>query len=435
VAKNTGPTAIKGATHMASEFEDLYGPGLEGEAPDYFQTGGAGRYPALTWFNGYKINYIDPSTGEPMKQKGSPVKAVGFHFEAERLEDDLVAALRVLVEQKKAERCVVQHADGKRKVYYRLLGTRFFLLSHGIPAPSVIQRDPTKQLGVAAGTITTIKEKIRKQNTSTFVGVLAVHQDLYDAGYAESDGTPKPLVLRFKALVGRDFLTVLKVHGDYIKWLREKGVDPRKAQFWSFACLIGKSEGTVQHGSGTDTTEVYVIFNLNDDKGAWDASDTLYAGADLYRKLFTLLYDTSARPPAPGGVAVEWCRAEVARACANQSELNPDNKMPFGNSDIPDWYFIQAKAKEAAIFHPSAIANGSNGAKEDSEKDHLREAIQRHEVQADLSEDEHWIDLVRQAKTALVAGNLEHVTKLLSQAGKRRLALREATVGADGSGF
>jgi hypothetical protein len=394
-------------TKKHGEFDDVFG-GLDdgGEFEDHFQAGSAGRYPKVQWFNGY-LGVVD-ADGRPVRQGGAVLSALGFYLEEKKCEDDLIEALRILIKQEKAAKCIVEHGSGKQVVYYQLIDNDFFFLTHGTPSQEEVLNNPVKQYGLACGIDTQIQEDEKEHNTGGFTAVLGVSKQLYEAGYVGFDGLPKPLLFRFKGYPSGEFSAALRVHAEYVKFLRENGVQPKKAQFWAYSCRLGPSDRQKVHGKGNKSSKVFIIVNPADDRRIWSKDDEHFAGMELFLALRQMV-------AIPHGVAVQWCRAEIERGKDNQRKNNPGGVLSFGNGKLPDAYFQQKYG----------TAKNGRAVEEDSEEDHQRSILVNHKSEARKSGDQGWMKLIRLAEVALDDGDLNEVADLIKQSGKRRKEIME----------
>lgn len=375
---------------MTNMFDDLYGSPEQEQFVDGFDLAADDRGPFQPlWLSGWKVNIINRKLWKE-EQISRPIKgeiAAGWFYEIKKMPADLKDAFQLLVSEGKARMVLIEHQgkDRNKKEYYQLLGEsqRYYALMHSVPTRGAIFYKPEHQLGLASGSLLDYDEEKRQYSLYSFLSFLAVNQALYEAGWVDEQGRPKPVILRFKGRSSDELYDAIVPHYNFLKNAREAGLNARKAQVWAYALDLRVSTETKSHGRDGDTTDVFTVENntwtlavegaktVKNPPYNEQIAEELYCGDDLYKLLFQLVYDTEVRPPRPGGMAVEWCKNVVARAQANQKEWNPGNKLRFGSrQEAPAWMVTKKQKEEATRSFGGSFAQS----REDEEQPAQRSA-------------------------------------------------------------
>ncbi|GAC1591478.1 MAG: hypothetical protein NVS4B1_36580 [Ktedonobacteraceae bacterium] len=359
-------------TYDTKAFDDLFGD----EEGNFLVAGAEYKYMKPLWASGVDMKYLVPK-----ELKLHPVK--GFHYLVSALPDDFLAAAKILATRKttdgsrmQAEFVTIQHGgkDKAEKEYVRLNENRYFILAHGAPTFNAIFSKVENQLGIAAGVFTKYDEEKQLTDTVPFVSVLAIHEGLYRAGYADPDtGAPKPVMLHMKGLSGKnEFLGALTLHANLIKKAKDLGVPERFAQYWAYAQSLDAAEDTVVHGKGNDVKDVYPIVSGHPAQKEWTLEyvESLFCGDEMFRMLFPMVMDMKTR--RPGGEAIEWCREKVAEATANLKEFTgpKGQTIVWGkNKEAPEWLKTRKARLDSSVYSADAVHGTGNVPQQEDEEE------------------------------------------------------------------
>lgn len=328
---------------------------------DFLVEPGAGQYPKAIWFNGRNA-IIDVRR----KRVGD---ATGWLFDAAKTPGDFNVAIEKLIEAGTAQFVTVEHPDTV-KDYYLIPQAHYILLAHGVAGYGAIPRDERLQVGVAAGVFTLFDRRNNETDTASFVGILAVIKELFDAGYMDENLLPKPVILRAKSYGGRELHEAITRHLDLVKYAREHRPEnaPRFwGQYWSHSMTFDSAQKVMHGQKGGQQSEARRIAsahpfkdNLSDEYVA-----STYIGDELARHgIIPLVFDVNDMGKlTPGGMAVKWCREEVKRANDNQAELNPGGRLQFGKHPAPVW-LIKKLSAETAPEEDATVATAPTSERE-----------------------------------------------------------------------
>jgi hypothetical protein len=366
------------------------------ESSDFLTGGMEIQYPQLVWFSGLagKNPIVEKAGANEWAETDQ--QAIGAWIEVSKTPEKLQEIAAKLAEKGVVKFAHIQHDDGKVKEYWAINDPKYLVLAHGIPSQwQVMHFDKTeakwvhnteKELGIARGTMTIEHKDINKQSTYNFISCLVIVKQLADL-YVDEDGNPLPLLMSFKSLNVRVVHDALTAHYGFIadqrKWYagellenkafkaRYKGkkeeelkriasaIANRHCQFWSYYLPLDRSKVRKEHKAGANnqnggSQKVYEPENkaaatlLYNNRPS--AEEALYCGDALYVKVRNYVLDTSVQPPAPGGMAIDYCRERVARAVENQNTLNKYGNNEFGSKKTrPDWMAQQSSRASHGI--------------------------------------------------------------------------------------